>query len=143
MRRIAYVNVVNIGVKPAIIAEFGGDIAYRNKYGWVPPGLDASPKTVTPVTLSSGQRHMFTVSARNPVTDIDILAETTFERFICIVGSIKYGDGQGVVRETAFFRTYDERSDALIISENPEEEKIRAAPACLSQRSSAARGFFP
>jgi hypothetical protein len=122
MRRLAYVNVVNVGTNPAIIEEFGGDVAYRNKHGWLPPGLDASPKNITPVTLASGQRHLFTVSARNPVTDIDIFAESTLAQFICIIGSIKYEDGQGVVRETAFFRTYDESSDSLIVSENPEEE---------------------
>jgi hypothetical protein len=122
MTRFAYVNVVNVGVNPAIIEEFGGDIAYRNAYDWLPPGLDASPKKVTPVTLASGQRHMFTVSARNPVTEVDIFAESTLARFICIVGSIKYRDDQGVVRETAFFRTYDERNDTLIVSKKAEEE---------------------
>jgi len=122
MTRFAYVNVVNVGVNPAIIEEFGGDIAYRNAYDWLPPGLDASPKKVASVTLASGQRHMFTVSARNPVTDVDIFAETTLARFICVVGSIKYRDGQGVVRETAFFRTYDESNDTLIVSEKSEEE---------------------
>ena len=65
---------------------------------------------------------MFTVSAKNPVTDVDIFAEATLARFICVVGCIKYRDGQGVVRETAFFRAYDEKSDTLIVSENPEEE---------------------
>jgi len=60
MRRLAYVNVVNVGTNPAIIEEFGGDVAYRNKHGWLPPGLDASPKNITPVTLASGQRHLCT-----------------------------------------------------------------------------------
>jgi hypothetical protein len=122
MARTAFVNVVNVGVNPAIIEQFGGDIAYRNGYDWLPPGLDASPRIVTPITLASGQSHMFTVSARNPVTDVDIFAEATLTRFICVVGCIKYRDGQGVVRETAFFRTYDEKSDTLIVSENSEEE---------------------
>jgi hypothetical protein len=122
MIRKAWVTVVNIGVNPAIIEEFGGDIAYRNRYGWLPPGLDASPRHITPVTLSSGQRHVFTVSAKLPFSENDIAESVSGERITCIVGSIKYGDGQGVVRDTGFFRVYDELGETFTNSKNPEEE---------------------
>lgn len=122
MIRQAWVTVVNIGVNPAIIEAFGGDIAYRNRYGWLPPGLDASPKSMMPVMLVSGQRHVFTVFAKLPFSDADIAQSAFDDRITCIVGAIKYGDGQGVVRETAFFRIYDELSETFTVSENPEDE---------------------
>jgi hypothetical protein len=122
MMRKAWVTVVNIGVNPAIIEEFGGDIAYRNSYGWLPPGIDASPRNITPVILVSGQRHLFTVSAKLPFSDADIAHSAFDDRSTCIVGSIKYGDGQGVVRETAFYRIYNEMEETFTVSENPEDE---------------------
>jgi hypothetical protein len=122
MIRKAWVTVVNVGVNPAILEEFGGDIAYRNRYGWLPPGLDASPKEIASVTLLSGQRHRFTVSAKLPYTDNDAFYVATGDRSTHIVGSLKYLDGQGVVRETAFSRTYDELAETFSISEDPEEE---------------------
>ena len=61
------VTVVNVGAGSATIEAIGGDLARRDRNGeWVPPGLNATPKNVHPVTLISGRRHTFTVTARKP-----------------------------------------------------------------------------
>jgi len=117
------VTIVNVGANPATIEAFGGDLARRNSKGeWVPPGLNATPKNIHPVTLISGQRHTFTVTAKTPHTDAEIAADTLDEHELCAVGAVNYRDGNRVSRETGFFRIYDETSKRFIAPNNTEFE---------------------
>jgi hypothetical protein len=117
------VTIVNVGANPAIIEAFGGDLARRNNKGeWLPPGLDATPKNIHPVTLISGQRHTFTVTAKNPYSDTDIAADSFDEHELCAVGAVNYRDGNRVSRETGFFRIYEESSKRFVALKNTEFE---------------------
>ena len=117
------VTIVNVGGSPAIIEAFGGDLARRNSKGeWVPPGLNATPKNIHPITLISGQRRTFTVTANKPYTDAEIAADALDEHELCAVGAVNYRDGNRVSRETGFFRIYDESSRRFIAPNNTEFE---------------------
>jgi hypothetical protein len=118
-----WVTIVNIGVNPATVEAFGCDLARRNHMRqWVIPGLDASPKAIPPIILISGQRHTFLVTAKNPFTDNEKFADARGAQQLCAVGAIRYTDGNGIVRETGFFRTFDKSSEAFVASKNDEEE---------------------
>jgi hypothetical protein len=120
---VIFVTVVNVGANPAIIEAIGGDLARRNKKGeWVSPGLSATPKTIHPVRLISGQRHTFTVTANKPNTDAEIAADPPDEHELCAVGAVNYRDGNRVFRETGFFRIYDESSKRFIAPKDSEFE---------------------
>jgi hypothetical protein len=117
------VTIVNVGGSPATIDAFGGDLARRNSKGeWAPPGLNATPKNIHPVTLISGQRHTFTVTANRPYTDAEIVADALDEHELCAVGAVNYRDGNRVSRETGFFRIYDESRKRFIAPDNTEFE---------------------
>jgi hypothetical protein len=108
------VTIVNVGANPATIEAIGGDLARRNKKGeWVPPGLSATPKNIHRVILISGQRHTFTVTAKQPYKEI--AAAAVDEHELCAVGAVNYRDGNRVSRETGFFRIYDEASKSFIV----------------------------
>jgi hypothetical protein len=115
------VTIANVGGSPATVDAIGGDLARRNKEGkWVSPGLNATPKSIHPVTLISGQRYTFTVTAKQPYTEIS--AEAVDEHELCAVGAVNYRDGNRVFRETGFFRIYDESSGSFIAPNNSEFE---------------------
>jgi hypothetical protein len=117
-REFISVTIVNVGTNPATIEAFGGDVARRNKKGeWLPPGLNATPKNIRPVTLISGQRHTFTVTTKDPYTT----AADTFDE-LCAVGAVNYRDGNRASRETGFFRIYDESCKRFIAPKNTEFE---------------------
>ena len=118
-----WVTIANIGVNPATVEAFGCDLARRDHMRqWVIPGLDASPKAIPPFSLISGQRHPFTVTAKTPYTDKEKLADAQGIQQLCAVGAIRYVDGNGVVRETGFFRTFDTNSKIFVASKNDEVE---------------------
>jgi hypothetical protein len=117
------VTFVNIGINPATIEAFGGDLVRRNKQSghFALGGLQASPIAITPITLVSGQRHFFTVRARKPYGDAEI-AEDAFDGIeLCAAGGIKYRDGNGILRETAVFRIHTSIPDSFVISVNDTE----------------------
>lgn len=117
------VTIVNVGGTLATIEAFGGDLVRRDSNGeWVPPGLNATPKNIHPVTLISGKRHTFTVTANAPHTDAEIAADAVDGRELCAVGAVNYRDGNKVSRETGFFRVYDEASKRFIAPNNTEFE---------------------
>jgi hypothetical protein len=122
MYQFIWVTLANVGVNPANIVAFGCDLARRDKNGWRPPGLDAVAKEIAPITLASGERHTFTVRARAPYTDTQIFADSFSAQKLCAVGTVSYSDGNGTVRETGFFRTYDEASEGFVKPENNEDE---------------------
>jgi hypothetical protein len=117
------VTIVNVGGSPATIDAFGGDLARRDSKGvWVPPGLNATPKSIHPVNLISGKRCTFTVTASTPHTDAEIAADALDAHELCAVGAVNYRDGNKVSRETGFFRIYDESSKRFIVPDNTECE---------------------
>jgi hypothetical protein len=117
------VTFVNIGVNPATIEAFGGDLVRRNKQSghFALGGLEASPVAITPISLVSGQRHFFTVKARHPYGDAEISEDAFDEIEVCAVGGIKYRDGIGILRETAFFRVHTGVRDSFVVSPNDAE----------------------
>lgn len=119
-----WVTIVNIGVNPATVEAFGCDLARRNSVTlqWGISALDASPKTISPVTLISGQRHTFEITAENPDTFDEKFSDACGNQQLCAVGIIRYIDGNGIARETGFFRIYDNGSKSFVASKNNEEE---------------------
>jgi hypothetical protein len=63
--RIAFVTLVNTGASDALI-EAGTDLALRRDEDdkWEPPGLDAGLKTIEPIVLTCGQRHVIKVTVK-------------------------------------------------------------------------------
>jgi hypothetical protein len=117
------VTFVNIGVNPATIEAFGADLVRRNKQSghFALGGLDASPVAITPISLVSGQRHFFTVKARRPYGEAEIAEDAFDDIELCAAGGIKYRDGIGILRETAFFRVHTGIRDSFAISPNDAE----------------------
>jgi hypothetical protein len=118
----AWVTAANIGDSPGDIEEFGGDLARRKDNLWITPGVDGSPKRIEPITLASGQRHVFTVRSKNPHSDTEILADALDVEETCLVGVIRYRDENDVLRETGYFRILDQGSDTFVRSKNDEDE---------------------
>jgi hypothetical protein len=117
---------VNTGANTAIIEEFGADLAKRwdDSDTWAVPGLDAEPKKISPIVLTCGQRHVFTVTARGvPEAELElqIFREATSDHQLCAVGVIRYRDGNGVARDTGFFRVLDDEGVKFIVSEHDSE----------------------
>jgi hypothetical protein len=119
-----WVTVCNVGVNKATIVEWGCDFVRRDAETklWLPP-FDASPKPISPVvTLISGQRHVFIVSAKKDYGEAQIAVDAWDAEELCALGIIRYADENSIVRETGFFRVYDPKSKAFIPSQNSEEE---------------------
>jgi hypothetical protein len=123
-----WVTFVNIGGDRAIIEAFGADLAKRSDEidRWAPPGLDAEPKEIAPIVLACGQRHVFTVTARKvpealALAATQIFGESVVNHQVCAVGVIRYRDGNGVSRDTGFFRVLDERRRSFVLSNHDSE----------------------
>jgi hypothetical protein len=126
-RQFCCVTFVNIGANRAIIEAFGADLAKRSGETdrWVPPGLDAEPKEIAPIILTCGQRHVFTVTARKvpealavAVAATQIFRESVINHQLCAVGVIRYREGNGVSRDTGFFRVLDDGGSSFVLSEH-------------------------
>ena len=118
-----WVTFANVGETAATITAIGGDLARRiaSTGVWRSPGLDASPQPVTPVTLESGDRHVVKVTAKAPLSEIEMFGDATGTYELCAVGRVRYQDGNGRTRETAFFRT-NNGGEGFTASENKEDE---------------------
>jgi hypothetical protein len=123
-RQFIDVTIVNIGVNPAKVETFGGDLARRDftTLQWEIPGLNASRKPIPPITLISGDRHTFRITAKNPDTFDEKFSDACGNQQLCAVGAIGYTDGNGIARETGFFRIYDNGSKSFVASKNDGEE---------------------
>jgi hypothetical protein len=119
-----WITVANIGDSEGAIVEFGGDLARRNKQTkiWLVPGADGGSKKIRTIRLKSGARHVFTVTAKKPYTDMDILGDATDTYELCAFGVIRYQDATGILRETGFFRVYDADSESFVPSNKQEDE---------------------
>jgi len=125
-RQFYCVTFVNIGANRAIIEAFGADLAKRSDatVRWVPPCLDAEPKEIAPIVLTCGQRHVFTVTARivpEALVAMQIFPEGVSDYQLCAVGVIRYRDGNGVSRDTGFFRVLDDEGRSFVLSEYDSE----------------------
>jgi hypothetical protein len=127
-RQFYYATFVNTGANRAIIEAFGADLAKRSVETdrWAPPGLDAEPKEIAPIVLACGQRHVFTVTARKVPEALAVVAtqlfrESVINHQLCAVGLIRYADGNGVSRDTGFFRVLDEGRRSFVLSEHDSE----------------------
>jgi hypothetical protein len=121
-----WVSFVNIGANTAIIEAFGADLAKRwdDTYDWAIPGLDAAPNEISPIVLTCGQRHVFTVTARgapDKELELQIFREAVSDYQLCAVGVIRYKDGNGVARDTGFFRVLDDEGRSFVLSEHDSE----------------------
>ncbi len=117
-----WITLVNKGETDATIVAIGRDLARRKgRGGWLPPGLDADLKPVTPVTLVSGERLVMSAKAQLPTGDKEIFAEAFDASELCAVGCIQYRDGNGRLLETGFLRIHDGQGNFLP-SNNPEDE---------------------
>jgi hypothetical protein len=69
-----WVTITNIGVNPATVEFWGCDLGRRDSMTlqWAIPGLDASLKPIPPIPMISGQRHTFTITAKNPIRSMRI-----------------------------------------------------------------------
>jgi hypothetical protein len=121
-RQFIWVIVANIGDSATDIEEFGGDLARRRGTHWLTPGAAGDPKRIEPITLMSGQRHVFTVTAKRPYGDAEIFSDATGASELCAFGAIRYRDDNDVLRETGYFRVYDSERDAFLPSKDESEE---------------------
>jgi hypothetical protein len=122
-RTYVFVTVVNTGANTATIEALGADLAKRDAVneGWVAPGLDAEAKSIEPVTLLCGERHVFTVTAKTTVSDDEIYRQTIGRFDLCAAGELRYRDANGVSRYTGFFRVLDDKGVSFILSERDSE----------------------
>jgi hypothetical protein len=120
--QFVWVTVCNVGVNKATIREWGGDLARRQGKTWLTPGADGGPNAIVPIVLISGQRHVFTVSAKTAYGDTQRLADTWETEELCAFGIIRYTDENDIIRETGFFRVYDRKSEAFVPSKDAEDE---------------------
>jgi hypothetical protein len=119
-----WLTFVNTGANDAIVEAFGGDLALRRDEDdtWEVPGLDASQKTIKPIVITCGQRHVFEVTGKYPAaSDKAIFHDAMREHQVCAVGSIRYRDGNGVARDTGFFRVLDDLGENFVLSEHDAE----------------------
>jgi hypothetical protein len=123
-REFCWVTFANIGETAATLIEIGGDLARRNRDtgDWKIPGLDASPKPIEAVVLDSGQRHVVTITAKVPMSDMDIFGDVTETYELCAVGRVRYQDGNGRIRETAFLRINRDGKEGFKPTSNKEDE---------------------
>jgi hypothetical protein len=125
-RQFFCATFVNIGANTAIIEAFGADLAKRSDETgrWAPPGLDAEPKEISPIVLTCGQRHTFIVTANDvpeALVEIQIFREGVSDYQLCAVGVIRYRDGNGVARDTGFFRVLDDEGRNFVLSDSEME----------------------
>jgi hypothetical protein len=116
------VIVVNIGETEATITEVRHDLARQSRQGWESGGLEGSATVAAmqPIILQSGERHTFKVRSNKPVTEYERYADAAGLHELCAVGEIRYRDGNGIVRETGFFRVYDPISKSFIPRQSEE-----------------------
>lgn len=119
----AWVTFANVGDTTATIYEVGSDLARRNKRSgeWRPPGIDASPKPIDPVTLDSGDRYVIKVTAKKPISDIDIFGDAMDTYELCALGAVRYRDRNNLTRETAFFRISGDRKSFKMSGDQVDE----------------------
>ena len=117
------VVIVNTGETTATVEGIGSDLARRNRktLDWVAPGLRASvanSEPIEPFKLAGGEAHSWNVAARTRWGLADAFGDVE----LCAVGQIFYRDDNGVMRETGFFRIYDEAAKRFIPSSYSEDE---------------------
>jgi hypothetical protein len=117
-----WITVANVGETPATITAIGSDLARRKgRNGWLPPGLSADARDVTPSTLESGERLTFKAAVHTVTNDITIAAAAWDDVELCAVGQIRYQDGNGRKLEMAFLRIHDGEGN-FTPSDSPEDE---------------------
>ena len=118
-----YITVANIGSSRATIEAFGADLARLGPNGWLPPGLNAGAIPIAPIHLGSGQRYTHEVTGRVSTLENDF-DEFGGTEIIYAIGEIRYRDGNGVLRETGFYRRYDNRAKKFTPSPRDDEEYV-------------------
>jgi hypothetical protein len=117
-----WVTVANVGETPATIIAMGHDLARRKgRNNWLPPGVAAALRDISPSVLESGDRLTIKVSAQNVTDDAAIAAGVWDDVELCAVGQIRYRDGNGRRLAMAFLRVHDGQGN-FIPSDNPEDE---------------------
>jgi hypothetical protein len=122
--RFVWITIVNTGANNAIVEEFGADLALRRDDDdeWEMPGLDADARAIEPIVLTCGQRHVFKVTAKtSDATDKAIFGDALGGHQVCAVGLVRYKDGNGVVRDTGFFRVLDDAGERFVVSPHDAE----------------------
>jgi hypothetical protein len=62
------------------------------------------------------------VTAKTPAnSDNAIFKDAIGGHQLCAVGVIRYRDGNGVARDTGFFRVLDDQGDSFVLSEHDSE----------------------
>jgi hypothetical protein len=125
-RMMADIGVANIGVNDAAVISIGADIACRTKTcGWESPGLNVSAnQSISPATriIKSGEQKTFFLQSEHPLS-LNNFHKVHYKEFdLCAVGIIKYVDGIGTNRHTAFFRVYDSVRKRFVAADEPSYE---------------------
>lgn len=117
-----WVTVTNVGETPATITAIGSDLARRQgRNFWLPPGISADLRDITPSVLESGERLIIQVKSKTVTSDANIAADALGDFELCAVGQIRYQDGNGRTLEMAFLRVHDGHGN-FTPSDNPEDE---------------------
>ena len=125
-RVMADIGIANIGVNDAAVVSIGADMACRTKTcDWEPPGLDVSAsQSISPATriIKSGEQKTFFLQSEHPLS-LENFHKIHFKELdLCAVGIVKYVDGIGTNRQTAFFRVYDSVRKRFIAADEPSHE---------------------
>ncbi len=125
-RMMADIGIANIGVNDAALVSIGADIACRTKTcDWEPPGLNVSVhQSISPATriIKSGEQKTFFLQSEGHLS-LNSFHKVHYKEFdLCAVGIIKYVDGIGTNRHTAFFRVYDSVRKCFVAADEPSYE---------------------
>lgn len=116
------ITLVNTGSTPATIKAFGADLARKGIEGRWMNDFDSDAKEVSPVRLASGERHTFAAIPTVPYTENDLFESLAGNLALVILGTVRYADDNGIIRETGFSRTQADMGDRFIPSDDPTEE---------------------
>jgi hypothetical protein len=121
-RLLAWITFANIGPTEATIVAIGYDLGLWRDGHWIATGIDAEPKPIDPLSLPSGGRHTVEVVAKEADGDDALDNDIAFlwrlwnqpavvregpSPELCVVGEVRYRDGNGIIRHTGFWRVFD------------------------------------
>lgn len=118
------VTAVNIGSSSAQIIAFGADMARQDNEGhWVGNFNASAGPVAPPITLTPGESYELRRAPTSAYTEDDLLGTIKKETKLIVLGSLRYRDGNGVYRETGFFRVQSKKpSESFIPSDDPSKE---------------------
>ena len=112
------ITIVNVGETSAFVHRFTCDIVRRNteNLAWIddPDISDPGLKAITVVEIKNGGHITEHKQSHNVFSHMDTQYVYLGEVELCVVGLIRYEDGDGVVRRTGFLLTFDRSTSRFL-----------------------------